>query len=210
MEITHNLLDNIENILLMGPGPSMVHESVYKALASTTLGHLDPYFIGIMDEVKAQQRKVFKTKNRLSIPISGTGSAGMETCFVNFIEKGDPVLILINGVFGMRMKDVAIRLGAEVDSIEYEWGTPVITEDVRKKIAAKKYKIVAVVHAETSTGVANPVQEIGKILAGSDILYLVDTVTSLGGMDIAMDDWGIDIIYSGTQNLSGFSIRQGC
>ena len=199
MEITHNLLDNIENILLMGPGPSMVHESVYKALASTTLGHLDPYFIGIMDEVKAQQRKVFKTKNRLSIPISGTGSAGMETCFVNFIEKGDPVLILINGVFGMRMKDVAIRLGAEVDSIEYEWGTPVITEDVRKKIAAKKYKIVAVVHAETSTGVANPVQEIGKILAGSDILYLVDTVTSLGGMDIAMDDWGIDIIYSGTQ-----------
>ncbi len=196
---TTNLLKNIENVLLMGPGPSMVHESVYKALSISSLGHLDPYFIRIMDEVKDQQRRVFKTSNKLSIPISGTGSAGMETCFVNFVEKGDPVLILINGVFGMRMKDVASRLGAEVDAIEYEWGTPVIADDVRQKISHKNYKIVAVVHAETSTGVANPVKAIGKILSGTDTLYLVDSVTSLGGMDVAVDEWGIDIIYSGTQ-----------
>ena len=194
-----NLLNNVDNVLLMGPGPSMVHESVYKALSTSTLGHLDPYFIKIMDETKIRLRRVLKTENRLTIPMSGTGSAGMETSFVNFIEKGDPVLILINGVFGMRMKDVAERLGAEVDTIEYEWGTAVNVEDVKEKIADRDYKILAVVHAETSTGVANPVAEIGKLVKHSKVLYLVDTVTSLGGMDVAMDAWGIDILYSGTQ-----------
>ena len=194
-----NLLNNVENVLLMGPGPSMVHDSVYKALSINSLGHLDPYFIRILDDVKDLQRRVFKTSNKLSVPISGTGSAGMETCFVNFIEKGDPILILINGVFGMRMKDVATRLGAEVDTIEYEWGTPVIANDVRQKISNKNYKIIAVVHAETSTGVKNPVKDIGDILAHSDSLFLVDAVTSLGGMEMAVDAWGIDIIYSATQ-----------
>jgi alanine-glyoxylate transaminase/serine-glyoxylate transaminase/serine-pyruvate transaminase len=131
--------------------------------------------------------------------MSGTGSAGMETSFVNFIEKGDPVLILINGVFGMRMKDVASRLGADVDTIEYEWGKPVIAEDVKKKLGGNNYKIVAVVHAETSTGVVNPVAEVGELVKSTDALYLVDTVTSLGGMEVAVDKWGIDILYSGTQ-----------
>ena len=140
-----------------------------------------------------------RLKNRLSLPMSGTGSSGMETSFVNFIEKGDPVLILINGVFGMRMKDVAERLGADVEILEYEWGTPVISGQVKDKLMQKAYKIVAVVHAETSTGVANPVEEIGSLVKGTDSLFLVDAVTSLGGMNVSVDKWGIDIIYSGTQ-----------
>ncbi len=194
-----NLLNDVEEVLLMGPGPSMVHESVYKALSVSTLGHLDPYFIQIMDTVKEQLQQVFQSSNRLTIPMSGTGSAGMETSFVNFIEPGDPVLILINGVFGMRQKDVAERLGAKVDTMEYEWGTPVLVDEVEKKLRQNNYKIVAMIHAETSTGVANPVAEVGELVKRTDSLYLVDTVTSLGGMEVAVDKWGIDIIYSGTQ-----------
>jgi alanine-glyoxylate transaminase/serine-glyoxylate transaminase/serine-pyruvate transaminase len=195
----NNLLPGIEEILLMGPGPSCIHESVYDALGKKTLGHLDPYFLKIMDAIKEQLQAVFKTKNRLTLPISGTGSAGMETCFVNLVESGDAVLILKNGVFGMRMQDVATRLGAQADVLEWEWGTPVIIDDVKKQLDQKSYKIVAVVHAETSTGVGNPVAEIGELLKGTDSLFLVDTVTSLGGMPVEMDAWGIDALYSGTQ-----------
>jgi len=152
-----------------------------------------------MDAVKGQLRQVFQTSNGLTIPMSGTGSAGMETSFVNFIEPGDPVLILINGVFGMRQKDVAERLGAKVDSLVYEWGTPVMVAQVEEKLKENNYKIVAMVHAETSTGVANPVAAVGELVKKTDSLFLVDTVTSLGGMEVAVDKWGIDIIYSGTQ-----------
>ena len=194
-----NLLNDVDEVLLMGPGPSMVHESVYKALSISTLGHLDPYFIKIMDMVKEQLQEVFQTSNKLTIPMSGTGSAGMETCFVNFIEPGDPVLILINGVFGMRQKDVAERLGAKVDSMEYEWGTPIRLAEVEEKLKQNNYKIVAMIHAETSTGVANPVAEVSELVKKTDSLFLVDAVTSLGGMEVAVDKWGIDIIYSGTQ-----------
>jgi alanine-glyoxylate transaminase/serine-glyoxylate transaminase/serine-pyruvate transaminase len=194
-----NLLDGIETVLLMGPGPSCVHDKVYAALGKKTLGHLDPYFIRIMDTIKADLRILLGTENTLTIPISGTGSAGMEACFVNLVEKDDPVLVLVNGVFGMRMQDVAQRLGARVDTLEFEWGTPVIPEAVQKKITQKAYKLVAVVHAETSTGVRNPVEAIGGLLKGGDAIYLVDAVTSLGGMEIQMDAWGIDALYSGTQ-----------
>lgn len=194
-----NMLNGIDDILLMGPGPSYVPPEVYDAMSKKTLGHLDPYFFEIMDEIKKLLQYLFKTNNNLTIPVSGTGSAGMETCFVNLIEKGDPVLILINGVFGVRMQDVATRLGADVDALEFAWGTPVIPEKVKEKIAEKSYKIVAIVHAETSTGVKNPVKEVGDLLKGSDTLFLVDTVTSLGGIEVSMDDWGIDAIYSGTQ-----------
>lgn len=194
-----NLLDNVEEILLMGPGPSCVPDSVYKALSRRTLGHLDPYFLAILDELRIMLRRIMNTKNDLAIPVSGTGSAGMEACFVNLIEPGDRVLILTNGVFGMRMQDVAGRLGARVDALEFTWGTPVVVEDVEKKIRAESYRIVAVVHAETSTGVRNPVAEIGSLLKGSDSIYLVDAVTSLGGIDVRMDEWGIDALYSGTQ-----------
>jgi len=194
-----NLLDGIEDILLMGPGPSCVHDKVYEALGKKSIGHLDPYFIRIMDAIKANLRTLLNTENTLTIPMSGTGSSGMEACFVNLIEKDDPVLVLINGVFGMRMQDVAQRLGANVDTLEFEWGTPVVVDAVKNKISGKHYKIVAVVHAETSTGVKNPVAEIGALLKGSETIYLVDAVTSLGGVEIAMDAWGIDALYSGTQ-----------
>lgn len=194
-----NLLNGIENITLMGPGPSCVDERVLNALAKSTLGHLDPWFIKIMDAMKTQLKTLLHTQNQLTLPISGTGSAGMECCFVNLIEKGDTVLILINGVFGMRMQDVATRLGAQVNTLEFEWGTPVLVEKVKAQLAQKTYKLVAVVHAETSTGVRNPVAEIGDLLKQSDTLYLVDAVTSFGGIEIPMDSWGIDVLYSGTQ-----------
>ncbi len=192
-------LNQIPETLLMGPGPSSVPQEVYDAMSAYTVGHLDPTFIGIMDRIKEQLRDVMATRNDLTIPMSGTGSAGMETVLVNLIEPGDPVLILINGVFGGRMKDIAGRQGAEVYTREYEWGTPVDLDDVRAALKERAYKLVAVVHAETSTGVANPVLEIGKLVHETEALFVVDAVTSLGGMPVRVDEWGIDALYSGTQ-----------
>lgn len=194
-----NLLKDIDEILLMGPGPSCIPGEVYRALSRNTLGHMDYYFIQIMDEIKNLLQKLLETQNRLTLPVSGTGSAGMETCFVNLIERDDRVLILINGVFGKRMADVAGRLGAKVDTQEFEWGTPVETERVKDKLTGEPYKIVAVVHAETSTGVKNPVDTIGRLVRDHGALYLVDTVTSLGGLPVEADRWGVDALYSGTQ-----------
>jgi len=194
-----NLLENIDDVLLMGPGPSCVPNEVYRALSCKTLGHMDYYFIQIMDEIKNQLQKIMGTQNRLTLAVSGTGSAGMETCFVNLIEHGDRVLVLINGVFGKRMADVAGRLGAQVDTIEFEWGTPVLPEQVAEKLSANSYKVVAVVHAETSTGVRNPVEEIGRLVKDNGAFYLVDCVTSLGGIPVEADRWGVDALYSGTQ-----------
>jgi len=136
-----SLLEGIEEILLMGPGPSCVPPEVYTALSRKTLGHLDPYFLEIAEELKEMLRRIMNTKNNLTIPISGTGSAGMEAAFVNLIEPGDRVLILLNGVFGMRMQDVAGRLGAKVDILEFPWGTPVDLEAAEKKIRQESYKI---------------------------------------------------------------------
>ena len=194
-----NLLEDIDEILLMGPGPSCVHPDVYKALSRFTLGHLDPHFIKIMDQIQVLLQKLLNTNNRLTIPISGTGSAGMETCFVNLIEPEDKVLILINGVFGKRMREVATRLGADIDSIEFEWGTPIDPKQVKEKLVSNSYNLIAMVHAETSTGVKNPVEEISHIIRNTESLFLVDAVTSLGGIEVRVDDWGIDALYSGSQ-----------
>ncbi len=192
-------LEALTDTLLMGPGPSYIHPEVYEALARPTIGHLDPRFIGIMDAVKAQLQILFETKNELTLPVSGTGSAGMEAVFVNLIEPGDDVLILINGVFGKRMLDVAQRLGADAEALEFPWGTPVIPEEVAAALGKKSYKIVAMVHAETSTGVCNPAAEIGELVKTHGALYLLDTVTSLGGIPVKIDEWGVDAVYSGTQ-----------
>ncbi|MFW6292464.1 MAG: pyridoxal-phosphate-dependent aminotransferase family protein [Spirochaetota bacterium] len=193
------MLSHVTETLLMGPGPSMVAQSVRDALRLPTIGHLDPRFISIMDEVKSMLRTVFETDNELTIPISGTGSAGMEAGFVNFVEPGDRVLILINGVFGKRMADLAGRLGADVTTVEFDWGTPVTVDRVREALDAGDYRLVAVVHAETSTGVRNPVSEIAELVKPTGALFLVDTVTSLGGLPVTTDAWGADIVYSGTQ-----------
>jgi alanine-glyoxylate transaminase/serine-glyoxylate transaminase/serine-pyruvate transaminase len=156
-----NGLQSVTKTILMGPGPSCVHPEVYKALAMPTIGHLDQRFINIMDEIKIMLRQVMGTKNEITLPMSGTGSAGMEAAFVNLVERGDKVLVLVNGVFGKRMAEVARRLGADVEECEFTWGTPVDPDMAAKKIREKKWQIVAIVHAETSTGVRNPVETIG-------------------------------------------------
>ena len=194
-----NLLKGIEEVLLMGPGPSCVHPDVYKALSRDTLGHLDPYFIKIMDEIQILLQEVMNTKNQLTLPISGTGSAGMECCLVNLIGPKDRVLILINGVFGKRMQEVSARLGADVDTLEFDWGTPIKPKVVKEKLENNTYKLIATVHAETSTGVLNPISEISNLLKERDSLFLVDAVTSLGGMEVDLDEWNIDASYSGSQ-----------
>ena len=194
-----DLLQNIQPILLMGPGPSCVAEASHAALSKPTLGHMDPYFFTIMDGIKDQLRQVFHTKNDMTFTISGTGSSGMETCFVNLIERGDKVLVLDNGAFGKRQQEVATRLGAEVDALDGEWGQPVLPEAVQQKLAAKKYDIVSIVHAETSTGVRSPVEEIAKLVKASGALFIVDCVTSLGCIPVTVDAWKADAVYSCSQ-----------
>jgi alanine-glyoxylate transaminase/serine-glyoxylate transaminase/serine-pyruvate transaminase len=194
-----NLLDGIKPTLLMGPGPSCVFDEVYAALGKPTIGHLDPYLFKILDAIKDNLKTVMGTRNPLTLAMSGTGSAGMETCFANLVEPGDKVLILVNGVFSKRMLDVAARVGAEVDFLEFEWGTPVVPDKVAEQLRKQAYSLVAMVHAETSTGVVNPVKEVGRLAADAGALFLIDCVTSLGGMPIAMDEWGVDALYSCSQ-----------
>jgi len=188
---------------LLGPGPSPVHQRVLQALALPVIGHLDPKFLEIMDQNMAMLRELFQTKNRLALPVSGTGSAGMETCFVNLVEAGDAVLIGVSGVFGTRMADVAQRCGAKVDTVEAEWGTALEAQEFKRALAQKKYKVVALVHAETSTGVLQPLDDIGALARESGALFLVDAVTSLGGAPVRVDELGIDACYSGTQKCLG-------
>lgn len=186
--------------ILLGPGPSDVHPRVYKALSTPIIGHLDPEFLKIMDEIQSLLRTVFQTRNPFTIAVSGTGSAGMEAAFVNVIEPGDRVLIGINGVFGKRMADIVGRCGAQAIAITEPWGQMIdpqrIAEELRKQAPIKA---VALVHAETSTGVQQPLAEVGQLCQENGTLFIVDAVTSLGGVPVKVDDWNIDICYSGTQ-----------
>ena len=184
----------------MGPGPSNVAPSVLTAMGKPVLGHLDPLFVQMMEEVKTMLRSVFLTQNAMTFPVSGTGSAGMEFCFVNLLEPGDEMIIGVNGVFGMRMVDVAERCGAKVTKVESPWGRiiePQQIADALKKTL--KPKLVAIVHAETSTGALTPVEEISKLARDAGALMLLDTVTSLAGCPVRIDEWNIDAVYSGTQ-----------
>lgn len=185
---------------LMGPGPSDVHPRVLAAMARSTIGHLDPAFVGMMDETKAMLQLAFKTKNPLTLPISAPGSAGMETCFVNLVEPGDKVIVCQNGVFGGRMKENVERAGGVAVMVEDAWGMPV---DPDKLEAALKQhgdaKIVAFVHAETSTGAQSDAKTLVEIAHKHDCLTIVDAVTSLGGSPLDVDGWRIDAIYSGSQ-----------
>lgn len=185
--------------LLMGPGPSEVPARVLRAMATPLVGHLDPAFLKLMDETRAMLQAVMRTRNRLTFAVSGTGSAGMETCIVNLVEPGDEVVIGVNGVFGGRMCDVAERAGAKVHRLEAPWGRPIEAQAVAEAVKGRRIKLVGLVHAETSTGVRQPLEEIGRIARAADALFLVDAVTSLGGIDVRVDDWGIDALYSGTQ-----------
>ena len=185
--------------ILMGPGPSDTHSRVLAALGAPTVGHLDPYFLQVMNETQSMLREVFKTQNQLTLAVSGTGSAGMETCVVNLIEPGDKMLVCVNGVFGGRMADVAGRAGAQVTTIEQPFGEIFSAAQIAEAVARVKPKVVGIVHAETSTGALQPLPEISKIVHDAGALLLVDTVTSLGGTPVEVDAWGLDAVYSGTQ-----------
>ena len=185
---------------LMGPGPSNIDPRVYSAMTRPVMGHLDPEFLKLMDENMILLRKAFKTENPLTFPISATGSGGMEAALANIIEPGDRVVVLVNGVFGERMADIAKRYGAEVKVLEIEWGKVFSPDEVKNFISKHApIKMVGIVHAETSTGALQPLEEISHIVHDYNSLFLVDTVTSLGGTEVNLDRWGIDITYSGTQ-----------
>ncbi|BBO27767.1 serine--pyruvate aminotransferase [Alteromonas sp. I4] len=185
---------------LMGPGPSDVSPRVLNAMARSTVGHLDPDFIGLMDETKELLQYAFKTNNALTMPISAPGSAGMEAAFVNLVEPGDTVIVCINGVFGGRMKENVIRCGAKAVVVEDDWGKQTDLNKLEDALKAHpEAKVVAFVHAETSTGVRNDAAAMCKLAQQYDCLTIVDAVTSLGGIEVAVDDWGIDAIYSGSQ-----------
>ncbi|WP_282089438.1 pyridoxal-phosphate-dependent aminotransferase family protein [Aquimarina algiphila] len=191
---------NTSNRILMGPGPSDAHPRVLKAMSTPLIGHLDPQFVTIMDEVKTMVQDTFITKNHLSFVVSAPGSAGMETCLVNLLEPGDEVIICINGVFGGRMADIAERCGAIVHKVEVAWGTVISPEDIRKVLdKCPKPKLLALVHAETSTGALQPIKEISDLIHNAGGLLMVDAVTSYCGVELRVDDWGIDAIYTGTQ-----------
>ncbi len=185
--------------ILMGPGPCNPYPEAVQALGRPMLGHLDPEFISLLDETNDRLRTVFQTKNALTFPVSGTGSAGMEAAIVNFVGPGDTVVVAVNGVFGGRMVDVVQRTGATAIAVDHAWGQPV---DVKRMLAAHNGPTMfAMVHAETSTGVESDVAAMGA--AKGDALLLVDCVTSLGGVDLRVDEWGVDVAYSGTQKCLG-------
>lgn len=183
----------------MGPGPSDIHRDVLIALAGGTVGHLDPYFLRVMDDVQGMLRSVFQTKNELTLAVSGTGSAGMEACVANLIEPGDRMLACQNGVFGGRMADVATRAGADVRLVERPFGEIFTPDDIAAAVEQHRPKLVGIVHAETSTGALQPLEEISRIVHDAGALLLVDCVTSLGGLPVEVDNWNIDAAYSGTQ-----------
>ncbi|MGQ0679751.1 MAG: pyridoxal-phosphate-dependent aminotransferase family protein [Actinomycetota bacterium] len=186
--------------VLLGPGPSDVPARVLSALAAPTIGHLDPEYLSIMDETRTMLRQVFSTGNTMTMAISGTGSAGMEACVVNLIEPGDEMIVCVNGVFGTRMADVAQRCGATVHSIEADWGKIIEPEAVASALREHPgAKVLGIVHAETSTGAHQPLAGISQMVHDAGALLLVDAVTSLGGVELLVDEWNIDAIYSGTQ-----------
>jgi len=185
--------------VLMGPGPSDVAPRVLQAMASPCIGHLDPYFLKIMDENQQLLRHVFQADYEMTIPISGTGSAGMETCLVNLVEPGDKVLVCVNGVFGTRMCDIVGRIGGDLIRVDFPWGRAVNPDEVRKMALKTRPDILAVVHAETSTGACSALGPLSEVSQEAGALFLVDAVTSLGGMPVDVAENGIDAAYSGTQ-----------
>lgn len=185
--------------VLMGPGPSDVPPRILEAMSRPTIGHLDPAFLGLMDRVRERLQTVFSTKNQMTLAVSGTGSAGMETLFVNLLQPGDKALIGINGVFGGRMADVAGRCGAEVITLDVPWGQPLEPGQIVTALQKHRPSVVALVHAETSTGVHQPLDGIADAAHEVGALLLLDCVTSLGGMPVEIDAWGVDGAYSGTQ-----------
>ena len=192
--------------ILMGPGPSDVHARVLQAMAAPILGHLDPAFLRVMDDVMEMLRVVFQTSNRLTLPLSATGTAGMEAAFCNMVEPGDTVVIATNGYFGKRMADIASRCGAEVHTVEFPWGKPVGPDlsDLEGEMSKhRSIKALGVVHAETSTGILSPLPQLADLAHRYDALLIADVVTSLGGEEVSLDRWDVDVCYSASQKCLG-------
>ncbi len=190
---------NVSTRILLGPGPSNVHPRVLRSMATPLIGHLDPDFLKLMAETKDLLKFAFQTENELSIPISGTGSAGMEAALCNLIEEGDEVVVAVNGVFGERMCDIVGRCRAKLHRLDAPWGQVFQPEQIEDVLRGKQVKLVAMVHAETSTGALQPAAEIGSICHRYGALFLLDAVTSLCGMPVEIDGWDVDACYSGTQ-----------
>jgi alanine-glyoxylate transaminase/serine-glyoxylate transaminase/serine-pyruvate transaminase len=190
--------------LLMGAGPSNVHPRVLNAMSASLLGHLDPVFLQVMDDVRSMLREVFKTENSATLPVSGTGTAGMEAACVNILEPGDVFIVATNGYFGERLAEIASRTGASVVTVDHAVGEPVSAAAIKAELAKHAHvKGVGVVHAETSTGVITPIVQIAKVVHDAGALLVVDAVTSLGGAPLEVDAWDIDVCYSGTQKCLG-------
>ncbi|MBT3981029.1 MAG: alanine--glyoxylate aminotransferase family protein [Bacteriovoracaceae bacterium] len=186
--------------VLMGPGPSDIHPRVLQAMSMPTIGHLDPVFVDLMEEVKSQLKKVFVTDNKLTFPVSAPGSAGMETCFVNLVEPGDKVIVCQNGVFGMRMEENVIRCGGTPIIVKDDWGRAVDVQKVEQAMANHPdASCLAFVHAETSTGALSDAKKLCQLADKNQMISIVDTVTSLAGVPVLVDEWGMDAVYSGTQ-----------
>ena len=186
-----NLMNELPNTLLLGAGPSNIAPATYHALAAPILGHMHPYFIKVMDGVKEFLQQLMNTDNQLTVPLSTSGSGGMAAAFANSVEPGDPVLILQNGVFSERMSEMARRLEADLTVLEFPWGEPVRTEVVEAELKKRHYKVVGMIYGETSTGVLNPVPEIGSLLKDTDTIFLVDAVPTMGGCPLMVDQWGM-------------------
>jgi alanine-glyoxylate transaminase/serine-glyoxylate transaminase/serine-pyruvate transaminase len=188
---------------LMGPGPLDIHPRVYRALTAPVIGHMDPAYFKILDQVSEGLRNVFQTQNRVTHATPGTGTSGMEACVANLLEPGDPILTCVHGYFGDRIRQMAERQEAEVTVIEGEWGKPTDPEKVAAALKAKAYKVITIVHAETSTGVLQPMDDIVRLAKEHGVMILLDTVTSLGGVELKADEWGLDAAYSCSQKCIG-------
>jgi alanine-glyoxylate transaminase/serine-glyoxylate transaminase/serine-pyruvate transaminase len=190
---------NIPTRLLLGPGPSMVDPRVLRIMSAPLVGHLDPFFLELMDECQQLLRYVFETKNELTIPVSGTGSAAMEAAVANMVEPGTSVLVCINGYFGQRLAEMARRYGGDVQVINCPWGQVFSPDDVKAALSDKPAQVVAIVQAETSTGALQPLDEIARVVHEFGAILIVDAVTSLGGVPVQVDQRDIDVCYSGSQ-----------
>ncbi|HEB90929.1 MAG TPA: aminotransferase class V-fold PLP-dependent enzyme [Deltaproteobacteria bacterium] len=193
------ILETLPSRLLLGPGPSNAPDAVLEAMRRPLVGHLDPHFLALLDRLKEGLRTLFGTTNAMTLPLSATGSAGMEACLVNLLEAGDPVVVGVNGVFGGRMAEVARRAGARVTTVEADWGRPLDASQMDDVISRVRPRVVAFVHAETSTGVCQPVEEIASAARAAGAMVVLDCVTSLAGRPVELDAWGIDAAYSGSQ-----------
>jgi len=190
--------------LLLGPGPSNVSPRVIRAMTLPLMGYLDPTFLKVMDEVTELLRQVFRTSNEFTLPVSGTGTSGMEAALVNMLEPGDTAVVGTHGLFGQRIADIAARCGAKVVTVAAEWGQTLDPLEIEKALKdAGQVKLLAAVHVETSTGVVQPLAPLAELAHSSNALFLVDAVTSLGGVDLRVDEWGVDICYSATQKCVG-------